>query len=152
MAADGVSLRLRGDRIRLLGLDAPELDQVCWDAAGKEWSCGRTAQQRLAGLLGEGPADCQPLGPDKYGRTLAKCSVGGRDLGTALVAEGLAIAYGDYDREQAAARMAKSGMWQGRFIDPRQWRDEGPADAPGATAFDQFWIWFRELTGATTLR
>ena len=41
IAADGDSLRLGTDRIRLVGIDAPELTQVCWDASGAEWPCGR---------------------------------------------------------------------------------------------------------------
>jgi endonuclease YncB( thermonuclease family) len=151
-AADGDSLRLRGDRIRLLGIDAPELDQVCWDAGGAEWSCGRAAHRRLGDLLRQGAADCQPQGQDKYGRTLASCMVGGRDLGAALVLEGMAIAYGRYESEEAVARSVGSGIWRGRFVEPRQWRDDGPSGAPGPSLFELLWDWFRELTGATTLR
>ena len=151
-ATDGDSLRLRGDRVRLLGIDAPELDQVCWDASGAEWSCGRSARDRLAALVARGATSCQPHGQDKYGRTLAVCVVGKRDLGATLVAEGMAIAKGDYDGEQAAARAAGLGIWRGRFVDPRQWRDEGPVNAPLPSPFEQVWDWFRELTGATTLR
>lgn len=151
-AADGDSLRLRGDRIRLKGIDAPELDQICWDMAGQGWPCGRAARASLEVLLGQGPADCQPLGEDKYGRTLAICAVGGQDLGATLVAEGMAIAYGDYDAEEAEARSADRGIWRGRFVDPRQWRDQGPIPAPEPSPFELVWNWFRELTGATTLR
>jgi endonuclease YncB( thermonuclease family) len=151
-AADGDSLRMRGDRIRLLGIDAPELDQVCWDAEGAEWPCGRAAHRQLADMLGEGPASCQPQGKDKYGRTLASCAVGGRDLGAVLVSEGLAIAQGGYEGEEAAARSAGNGIWRGRFVEPRQWRDEGPSGAPGPSLFELLWDRFRELTGATTLR
>lgn len=151
-ATDGDSLRLADDRIRLLGIDAPELDQICWDASGTEWSCGRAARDRLASLVASGSASCQPQGHDKYGRILAVCEVGRRDLGAALVADGLAIAKGDYDGEQAEARAAGIGIWRGRFVDPRQWRDEGPVGAPEPTIFEQLWNWFRELTGATTLR
>lgn len=151
-AADGDSLRLRGDRIRLKGIDAPELDQICWDQAGKEWPCGRAAYRRLDVLLAEGTADCQPLGEDKYGRTLASCIVGGRDLGATLVAEGMAIAYGDYGAEEAGARSADRGIWRGRFVDPAQWRDQGPLGAPEPSLLELVWNWFRELTGARTLR
>lgn len=150
--ADGDSLRLRGDRIRLKGIDAPELDQICWDAAGQEWPCGRAARASLEVLLGQGPTDCQPVGEDKYGRTLATCAVGGRDLGAILVAEGMAIAYGDYGAEEAAARSADRGIWRGNFVDPRRWRDEGPAAAPEPSLLELVWDWFRELTGARTVR
>lgn len=151
-AVDGDSLRLRADRIRLRGIDAPELDQICWDKAGQEWPCGRAAHRRLDVLLTQGTADCQPFGEDKYGRTLATCAVGGRDLGATLVAEGMAIAYGDYDAEEAGARSAGRGIWRGRFVDPGQWRDQGPAAALEPSLLELAWNWFRELTGATTLR
>lgn len=151
-AADGDSLRIRGDRIRLLGIDAPELDQVCWDGAGAEWHCGRAARAELARLTAAGPADCQPEGTDKYGRTLARCSVGGKDLGSQMVAAGLALATEGYGREQSAARRAGLGLWQGRFVDPKTWRDEGPSTDPGPGVLETLWDWFRELTGARTLR
>jgi endonuclease YncB( thermonuclease family) len=151
-AADGDSLRLRGDRIRLLGIDAPERDQICWEPDGGEWPCGGTAHQRLADLVAAAETICQPAGNDRYGRTLATCSVSGRDVAATLVAEGLAIARGDYEREENAARSTKSGLWRGRFVDPRQWRDEGPVDAPEPGLLELLWNGFRELTGARTLR
>lgn len=151
-ASDGDSLRLRNDRIRLLGIDAPELDQVCWDDAGDEWPCGLSSQARLSEILDLGQIACQPNGHDRYGRILATCESDGRDIGALLVSEGWAIADGAYRAEQAAARAAGLGIWRGRFVDPRQWRDQGPVNAPEPSTFDQIWNWFRELTGATTLR
>lgn len=151
-ASDGDSLRLQGVRIRLVGLDAPELDQMCWDAAGAEWPCGRSSRARLSAILAEKPAVCTQRGHDKYGRVLATCESGGRDIGAMLVSEGWAVAHGDYATEQMAARAAKAGLWRGRFVDPGLWRDEGPTGAPELNAFEQVWRWFRELTGATALR
>lgn len=151
-ASDGDSLRLQGARIRLLGIDAPELDQVCWDEAGVEWPCGRLSRARLSDILVQGPAACRPRGHDKYGRVLATCKSAGRDVGAILVSEGWALARGDYAAEQAMANTAKLGIWRGRFVDPRQWRDDGPVSAPELSPFELVWDWFRELTGATTLR
>lgn len=151
-ASDGDSLRLAGVRIRLIGIDAPELDQICWDGGGAEWPCGRASRDRLAAMLEGRPAACAGHGRDKYGRVLATCTVAGRDVGAALVAEGMALSYGDYAAEQARARAAGAGIWQGRFVEPRQWRDEGPSEAPEPSIFDRIWRWFRELTGATSLR
>lgn len=152
VAADGDSLRLRGDRVRLLGIDAPELDQVCWDADGAEWQCGRAARQRLAGLVGSARTICQPDGTDRYGRTLATCTAGGRDVAAVLVAEGLAVASGGYEREEAVARSARLGIWRGRFVEPRRWRAEGPVEAPAPDVLEMLRIWLGELTGATILR
>lgn len=151
-AADGDSLRLSGDRIRLLGIDAPELDQLCWDAAGAEWSCGHAARTELSRLVAAGPVDCQPSGTDNYGRTLARCAVAGDDLGAAMVSAGLALATDGYGSEQAMAKRSKRGLWQGRFVDPKTWRDQGPSGDPGPGWLETLWTWFRELTGARTLR
>jgi endonuclease YncB( thermonuclease family) len=151
-AADGDSLRLQGDRIRLLGIDAPELDQLCTAADGSAWRCGEAARQRLASLVAGTAVSCQPEGQDKYGRTLATCEAGGRDIGAALVAEGLAISSPGYTAEQSRARTARLGIWAGEFVPPRQWRDGDVADEAGSGPLETVWIWFRELTGARTLR
>lgn len=124
--SDGDSLRLGEDRIRLLGLDAPELSQLCSDADGHQWPCGRVARDRLAALLLTGPADCRPEDVDQYGRLLSTCLVAGRDLAAIMVAEGLAISSGRYGREEAAARQSRLGIWAGDFEAPRSWRDDNP--------------------------
>ncbi|HEY0918207.1 thermonuclease family protein, partial [Devosia sp.] len=151
-AADGDSLRLEGVRIRLVGIDAPELDQVCWDGQGREWTCGLSSRARLAQVLEGSVVECLPQGHDRYGRVLARCEASGRDLGALQVAEGWALADGDYGAEERRARAGKAGIWRGRFVDPRQWRREGPSAAPEPGFFEAIWRWFRELTGATTLR
>lgn len=128
-ASDGDSFRLGEARIRLLGLDAPELRQTCTDGAGAAWPCGRAARDRLADLLKEGPAQCRPEDTDRYGRLLARCTVAGRDVAASMVAEGLAISSGDYWREESAAKAARLGIWQGGFDRPRDWRDDHPRPA-----------------------
>lgn len=125
-AGDGDSFRLGEDRVRLLGLDAPELTQDCTDKAGRDWACGRMARDRLAGLLAAGPAHCRPEGIDQYERLLATCSVAGNDLGETLVSEGLAVSSGRYWTQEAAARRDRLGIWAGDFEAPRDWRDDHP--------------------------
>ena len=125
-ASDGDSFRLGNDRIRLLGLDAPELAQDCTAESGEPWACGRAARARMAELLAAGPADCRPEEIDQYGRLLATCSIDGRDLGATLVAEGLAVSSGRYWTEEEAARNARLGIWSGDFAAPRTWRDDHP--------------------------
>lgn len=124
--SDGDSFRLGQDRIRLLGLDAPELAQLCTRADGANWPCGRVARDRMAGLLSSGPLDCTPEDKDQYGRLLATCTLHGRDLGLVMVEEGLAISAGRYWSEESAARAAGLGIWQGGFDLPRDWRDDHP--------------------------
>lgn len=151
-ASDGDSIRVGADRVRLIGLDAPELDQVCWRPDGTEWACGRAARDEMARLLARGSITCQPEGEDRFGRWLARCSVGDQDIGATMVAAGLAIATDAYGREERVARADRRGIWNGRFTAPRTWRDHGPQEEPGPGLLEQAWTWFRELTGARTLR
>lgn len=122
--SDGDSFRLGDDRVRLLGIDAPELAQECDSADGSLWSCGRVARDRMAQLLAAGAVDCWPEGHDQYGRALATCSVSGLDLGGTMVAEGLAVSSGGYWTEEAAARREGLGIWTGSFDSPRNWRED----------------------------
>lgn len=135
-ASDGDSFRLGDERVRLLGIDAPELDQTCTDANGADWSCGRSASRRLAALLAGGRVACDPEGHDQYGRVLAVCSVAGVDIGRTMVEEGLAMASGRYFGEEGAARSARRGIWEGRFDSPRAWRDRQNGGAPWDWIFD----------------
>ena len=122
-ATDGDLLRVGNQRIRLIGIDAPELTQTCRDARGGTWDCGRAAKARLAELVAGGNVSCTARDTDHYGRTLASCSAGGIDLGRAMVRDGLALATDDrYWHAQTAARVARRGLWQGDFETPQEWR------------------------------
>lgn len=151
-AADGDSLTLGGERVRLVGLDAHELDQVCWRPDGTEWECGRAARDLMANLVSVNHVTCAPQGVDKFARTLARCAVDGADVGAAMVTAGLAVSRFGYPGEESAARAAQRGIWDGRFTDPRDWRDVGPTDDPAPGLAEQVWTWLRELTGARALR
>src|SRR4051794_19154329 len=55
---DGDTLVLGDTKIRLLGIDAPETDQVCLDAAGQRWRCGITARDQLSVKIAGQPVTC----------------------------------------------------------------------------------------------
>lgn len=118
---DGDSLVLNGERIRLQGIDAPELDQTC-DRPARPYSCGREARSKLRELIGGRKVNCLGWQRDKYQRLLSKCSTGPNELNSGMVASGWAIAYGDYSAEEASARTAKRGLWGGNFDSPQDWR------------------------------
>lgn len=119
---DGDTLTLGGERIRLRGMDAPELSQTC-TKAGAPYACGRIARKALSDLIGDRPVVCQGWEHDRYGRLLGACRSGDIDLNRSLVTEGWAVAFGDYTEEEAGARAASRGLWSGEFERPRQWRD-----------------------------
>jgi endonuclease YncB( thermonuclease family) len=128
---DGDSLRVDGQEIRLVGIDAPELHQTCGNAQGREWQCGRAARVRLVELVSGGGVACKNYGRDRYGRTLAVCSASNvADLGEVLVREGyavnLAIDYGGYPAAEREAQSNRSGVWQGDLERPKDWRRRHP--------------------------
>jgi hypothetical protein len=64
---------------------------------------------------------------DRYGRTVATCSVDGVDLGDWLVHSGLALDWPRYskrkhDAAQRDAEHAGRGMWAGSYVEPWQYR------------------------------
>lgn len=124
---DGDTIEIHGQRVRLEGIDAPESSQTCRDReAGVDVRCGQRASLWLADLIGTSPVSCTDAGRDRYGRMLAHCAVGGRDLGAAMVEAGWALAFVRYSREyepqEKAARTAKAGLWQWDFVAPWDWR------------------------------
>lgn len=118
---DGDTLIMDGHRIRLAGIDAPELRQVC-QLQDQDWPCGAAAKDRLKALIGSAKASCSADGSDRYNRLLAVCSVGDMDLNAAMVASGYAVSFGDYQAEEGAAREKRYGLWAGTFDQPRTWR------------------------------
>ncbi len=137
-AIDGDTLRLAGQRVRLTGLDAVERAQTC-AVDGRDWPCGEAAHAFLAAAVGGTTTTCTPAGHDRYGRVLATCTAGGRDLGDALVRAGWAVADPGYALALAEARLARRGIWAGRFDDPADWRRRHDAGE------DDFWGWLRSL-------
>jgi len=114
-----------------VGIDAPELWLTCRDGQGREWSCGRVAKTRLAELVAQGDVACSPRGRDRYSRTLAVCSARNvPDIGEVMVREGyavnFAIDYGGYPVAEREAQSARSGIWQGDFDRPKDWRRRHP--------------------------
>ncbi|WP_424928292.1 thermonuclease family protein [Amaricoccus tamworthensis] len=122
---DGDSLEIRGQRIRLEGIDAPEYGQTC-DRDGKTERCGRIAASHLRSEIGWQPVQCASQGYDRYGRMLAYCYQDGTDLNEMMVRSGHAVAYRQYTRRyvsaETEARRAGRGIWATDFDMPWDWR------------------------------
>lgn len=115
---DGDTIDIGGTRIRLEGIDAPEAAQTCARADGRPWDCGAEATRFLSQMVRGASLDCRVKGQDKYGRTLATCYSGNVDINRQMVRNGYAWAFVRYSAayvgEEAAARAARAGVWQGR--------------------------------------
>ena len=128
IAIDGDSLLIADQRLRLDGIDAPELAQSC-TKNGKSWRCGQQSRNVLKGLLKQGVLHCISTGQDKYDRTLVSCEIISEfHLNQQMVQLGWAVDYGGYAREEAQARRNRLGIWAGEFDRPQDWRREHRAD------------------------
>lgn len=120
---DGDTFDLGDVRIRLSGIDAPEFGQQCGS-----WDCGVASLEALDQVIHSGTVECESLESDGYGRVIAKCMVGGKDIGETLVLDGLAYAFVKYSTEyveaEKSARIGGLGIWQGDFQRPWDYRAE----------------------------
>jgi endonuclease YncB( thermonuclease family) len=124
---DGDTLEIKGTRIRLWGVDAPESAQLCRGDDSLQYRCGAQAANSLDAFIARRPVNCVPLNLDQYGRTVATCSVGGADLGEWLVRGGLALDWPEYSKgryslAQQEAERAGLGIWKGSYVEPWLYR------------------------------
>jgi endonuclease YncB( thermonuclease family) len=108
---DGDTLEIHSTRIRLWGIDAAESNQLCRDDESLQYQCGAKAANELDAFIALRPVDCSPVSLDRYGRTVAVCSIDGVDLAEWLVRNGLALDWqryskGKYDEAQRDAEHA----------------------------------------------
>ena len=90
--------------------------QTC-TANGKEWQCGEEATNALAYETAYQWVKCEEKNRDRYGRIVAICYVGDKDLGALMTSQGWALAYRRYSTNyvdgEAEAKKAGAGVWRG---------------------------------------
>lgn len=112
-------------KIRVAGIDAPEKSQ----------DFGNRAKEHLSDLVFGKTVDLPEAKIDKYGRTISRVLVGGKDAGLEQIKVGLAWHYKKYEVEQSPAdrasyiaaethaKNAKLGLWsQANSIRPEDFR------------------------------
>jgi endonuclease YncB( thermonuclease family) len=135
---DGDTLEIAGQRVRLFGIAAPALDQLC-QHGGQEYPCGRVARAALWDFVGGLDVSCEPAGAAsaRDGVMVATCRAGRVDLSEAMVRSGWALAdhaaTNRYAALEAQAKHARRGLWRGTFQPPWQWR-QAPAAGPEGNA------------------
>ena len=122
---DGDSLEINDQRIRLYGIDAPELKQSCL-INDKAYDCGITALKALTSLIAEKTVTCLSNETDQYNRHLSTCYVNETSINAWMVRNGHALSYRQYSsefsNEEQIARKEKTGIHQGKHMEPWAWR------------------------------
>lgn len=96
IAVDGDTLRCGQERIRLIGIDAPELPGHCHE--GRNCAPGDPiASQAALAAASRGTMEIDRQGRDQYERTLARVRVNGVDLSCAQIVGGHALYRADWD-------------------------------------------------------
>ena len=125
---EGDVLAVGGQPVRLYGIDAPELGQMCSTRRGVRFDCGEAARSILERLIGTAEVSCSVYAGLSDGRSVGRCFVGGADLGLAMVSRGWAYTLPSlsnrYGGAQAEAQARRAGLWSARAQRPWVWRNE----------------------------
>ncbi|AYV45180.1 nuclease [Caulobacter flavus] len=109
---DGDTFRCDGERVRLFGVDAPEVKRGQTPAEPFAYE----ARDELIRLT-RGHVACRMVETDRYGRFVGKCwSHATTDINAALIRSGFATEYrryskGVYRRAEQQAKEARRGQW-----------------------------------------
>lgn len=104
IATDGDSIRCGDERIRLTGIDAPELGRCQPRRRRCAPGDGAASQRALRAAMAKGKLRVVRLGKDRYGRTLAVVFAGTTNLACSQIAAGQAIYRRDWDDRALVAR------------------------------------------------
>ena len=123
---DGDTIKFNNKKIRLHGIDTPEIKQLCKNKNGEDYKCGVKAKLALINLISNQQVKCSIHGKDRYKRLIATCFVKNININEWLVKEGWALAYRKYSKdyvdEELFAKNNKLGLWKGDFLEPWKWR------------------------------
>ncbi len=134
---DGDSLYLNKHKIRLEGIDAPEIKQKCKKTFlqistiisfnfKRDYYCGVISKKELIKKIDNLEINCVTSSKDKYKRFLATCFLGSENLNKWMVKQGHAVAYKRYSKkyiyDEKFAEDNKLGIWKGSFLRPEKWR------------------------------
>jgi endonuclease YncB( thermonuclease family) len=123
---DGDTIRMGETRIRLEGIDAPEISQTCTRSNGTRWRCGKASKAALIEKIGQQTVRCEISGTDRYKRSIGTCFVGKLNLNQWMVQNGWSVAYARYSKmyvaDEQQARRRRLNIWSGDFEVPNEFR------------------------------
>jgi len=144
---DGDSLMVGDRRIRLSGIDAPEIGQPIRGPRGED--AGRLAASALREMIRGRALRVRPEGRDAYGRIVASVSAEGvGDLSIAMLAGGWGVALPSAGRSGRRAQMTAErlglGVWgRGGIVEPRIWRAQMRSARIVQASIDRRSVWER---------
>jgi len=102
-AVDGDTLRCEDQRVRLLGIDAPEIGNHCRRGRVCVKGDAEASKRALAAMIRPG-VTISPVTRDRYGRTVAVVYAGDKNLSCAMIEQGLAVYIAKWDNGRRIAR------------------------------------------------
>ena len=127
---DGDTIHVGKLKYRFLGIDAPEMDQVC-KKNQQDIMCGVIAKNALIEKINNSPVTCKIEEVDRYKRLVAECFVREESLSKFLVKNGYAVAYRRYSmkfvEDENYAKENKLGLWSMTFEYPWDYRAKARA-------------------------
>jgi endonuclease YncB( thermonuclease family) len=126
---DGDTLRIGRDLLRIQGIDAPELRQMCM-LGSEPYRCGMESARALGRMIGRGRVRCEyrDWNPARLAqqedRAVVQCRVHQVDVGDWMVSRGLAVPYftSTYRSVGMQACQRGTGIWAGAFTRPSSYR------------------------------
>ena len=126
VVVDGDTIKFNNKKIRLHGIDTPEIKQICKNKKGDDFKCGIKVKLILIDLISSNQLKCIIHGNDRYKRLISTCFKKNININKWLVENGWALAYKKYSKiyidEELFAKSNNLGLWQGKFIAPWEWR------------------------------
>tara|TARA_Y100000768_G_scaffold53959_1_gene35583 strand:- start:120 stop:602 length:483 start_codon:yes stop_codon:yes gene_type:complete len=126
IVVDGDTIKFNNKKIRLHGIDTPEIKQICKNNKDENYKCGIKAKLVLINLINKHEIKCLINGKDRYKRLIGTCFIKDLNINSWLVKNGWALAYRKYSSkytdEEDWAKNNLKGLWQGEFLEPWKWR------------------------------
>ena len=131
---DGDTIRIDKKKIRLFGIDAPEIKQKCQKpwlifsllTFNKNYPCGEISKLKLKNHINNKFIICKSSNKDRYNRFIAECYKEKTNINKWMILNGHAVAYRKYSKKFVAqenlAKKEKLGLWGGTFEMPWEWR------------------------------